>query len=135
MNQDPNIGLFRKTTLTRMIAFTGENAEEVRRFCRDVAAEHGKPWGLAERADFKAHSITRKSSHYRSHGLGPCPVHGGWVVDSEARYPDAAVYDFLHESWTPLWKGDHVAAGPLGECYPVAAAVHSATYERVDGHE
>ncbi len=132
---DSHIAYYRKTGLTRMIVLTGDNGPAVREFCRESAAPADAPWGFVTAAEFASkHDAFGGSAFegYRSDDTPRCTP-SNLIASGRGRLPDAAVYDHLHRVWVPLWVGDHVAAGPAGECYPVAAQVHAATYEKVEG--
>lgn len=123
------VDYYRKTVLTPMVQFTGDNEGAVREFC----AHDGKPWGFAVVAEFGS-----EADYYRNYQVAPCPFNGGYQ-DGAGGYrgdtPDAAVYDEHHQAWIPLWRGDFVARGPQGENYPIKAHTHADTYEYVKTEE
>jgi len=138
-----DIGFYRKTTVTAMALVTGDNFEVVRSFVRGSALRPEPsdpadptspkvsmpvPWGYADASRFGSGALD-----YRTPDVPPCPPVAGYEGSGGYRgnAPDGAVFDYLHGRWIPLWAGDFVAAGPKGEHYPVEAAVHAETYEKV----
>jgi len=112
MNPEPRT--YRKKFEPEALQWTGHNLSALADFVK--AQCQGNVWGLL-------HLDETGDGH--QFGNAPKP-------ESVAPfYGNIAVYDRLHKAWIPFYVGDHVMIGPVGESYPVNAAVMAKTYEEV----
>lgn len=110
----PEPRTYRKKFEPEALQWTGHNLSNLADFIKDRC--QGNTWGLM---------ALNESGNGHQFGDAPEP-------ESRAPfYGGIAVYDRLHKAWIPFYVGDHIMIGPVGESYPVNAAVMAKTYEEV----
>lgn len=120
-------GVFRKRPIdVEAIRFTGKNGSEV------------KEW-VNSRADFNrttlAAPVDGRYTWFVTKGMSVSTANQAWnyVKDGQNWGQEivAAVYDYLHDTWVGVKKGDWILRGTQGEFYPHDGALFAENYQQV----